>query len=193
MFKRTIFGLILILISGCCGGSAPRPATSPSPFPEPVAAPPSVEVEAPPVWEYRQNSDPMGKGDEYLAYILSTNTVNFSFPYAGEQHARLALRTHPRFGKDVIFSIERGQLLCPSYEDCNVLVRFDDEPPSNYSAVGSADNSTETIFIRNYKRFVGKLLKAKKVRISVNVYQQGAPVFEFDLGSFDPNKYRPKA
>jgi len=104
--------------------------------------------------------------------------VNFDFPYSGTQHATLTLRTHPRHGKDIIFSIEKGQILCRSYEDCTVLVRFDDEPPSNYSAVGAADNSTETIFIRNYSKFVEKLLKAK--------------AFEFDVSGFDQGKYKPK-
>jgi len=118
--------------------------------------------------------------------------VNFDFPYSGTQHATLTLRTHPRHGKDIIFSIEKGQILCRSYEDCTVLVRFDDEPPSNYSAVGAADNSTETIFIRNYSKFVEKLLKAKRVRIAANIYQQGAPAFEFDVSGFDQGKYKPK-
>ena len=102
------------------------------------------------------------------------------------------MRTHPRYGKDVIFSIEKGQILCRSYEDCIVLVRFDDEPPVNYSAVGASDNSTETIFIRNYNKFVKKLLKAKQVRIATNIYKQGAPVFEFDVSDFDQDEYQPK-
>ena len=134
----------------------------------------------------------MGKGVISQAYVSSSNTVNFDFPYAGEQHATLRLRINPRHGKDVMFSIEKGQILCHSYEDCTVLVRFDDEKAINYSALGAADNSTETIFIRNYGRFVENMLKAKQVRISTNIYQQGAPVFEFDVSGFDQNKYKPK-
>jgi len=134
----------------------------------------------------------MSKGTTHHAWVLSSNTVNFDFPYSGEQHATLNLRDGPRYGKDVIFRIERGQILCHSYEDCTVLVRFDDGKASNYTAVGPADNSTETIFIRNYARFVGNLLKAKRVRISTNIYQEGAPVFEFDVSGFDQGKYKPK-
>jgi len=143
-------------------------------------------------WSYSQDADAMSKGTTYHAWVLSSNTVNFDFPYSGEQHARLNLRVDPRHGKDVIFSIEKGQILCHSYEDCTVLVRFDDGKASNYTAVGAADNSTETIFIRNYGRFVENMLKAKKVRISTNIYQEGAPVFEFDVSGFDQNKYNPK-
>ena len=103
----------------------------------------------------------------------------------------LALRSHPRHGNDVIFKIERGQVLCRSYEDCTILVRFDDDEAQSFSAVGAADNSTETIFIRNYSRFLSRMQKANTVRIAVNIYQQGAPAFEFDVSGFDATKYKP--
>jgi hypothetical protein len=134
----------------------------------------------------------MGKGTTYQARVLSTNTVNFGFPYRGEQRGALTLRTHPRFGRDIIFSIEKGQILCRSFDGCTVLVRFDDEPAAKYSAIGPADNSTEHIFVRNYNRFVEKMLKAKRVRIAVDIYQEGTPVFEFDVSDFAQNQYRPK-
>lgn len=143
-------------------------------------------------WSYSQDADAMSKGTTYHAAVLSSNTVNFDFPYSGEQHATLNLRDDPRYGKDVIFRIERGQILCHSYEDCTVLVRFDDGKASHYTAVGAADNSTETIFIRNYGRFVASMLKVKRVRISTNIYQEGAPVFEFEVSDFDQNEYKPK-
>ena len=156
--------------------ASPAPATAPQPGSQ---------------WDYRQDKDPMGKGAAYFASVLSNNTVNFGFPYSGAQHATLTLRTHPRYGENVILSIERGQFLCPSYDGCTVLVRFDDSKAIRYSADGAADNSTETIFIRGYSSFVAHLEKSKRVRISANVYQEGAPVFEFDVSGFDPSKYKP--
>ena len=134
----------------------------------------------------------MAKGASFVALVQSTNTVEFGFPYSGPLHATLTLRTHPRYGKNVILSIERGQFLCRSYEDCTILVRFDDQKSQSYSAVGAADNSTETIFIRNYARFVSSMQKAKTVRIAANIYQQGAPAFEFDVSGFDASKYERK-
>lgn len=180
------------IFSSGTGSDTSSPPTSPSsastaqtvPTPEPK--PPGSQ------WSYHQGDDAMGKGAIYQAQVSSSNTVDFDFPYSGAQHATLTLRSHPRYGRDIIFSIEKGQFLCRSYEDCTVLVRFDDEQAVNYTAVGAADNSTETIFIRNYSRFVEKMLKAKRVRIAANIYQQGAPVFEFDVSGFDQNKYKPK-
>lgn len=143
-------------------------------------------------WTYAQANDDMGKGTVYTAFNSSTNTVEFDFPYSGEQHATLSLRTHPRWGKDMILKIEKGQLLCNSYDGCTVLVRFDDGKAQSFSAIGPEDNSSEVLFIQNYGRFVEKMLKAKRVRIAVSVFQQGNPTFEFDVSDFDTAKYRPK-
>lgn len=158
----------------------------PEPTPPPKAAPP------PPApgqhWMYSHVSDPMGGGVSHQAKVLSTNQVEFSFPYGGPQRALLTLRSHPRFGKDVFLVIERGQLQC--FDECEVLVRFDDEPAVKYGATGPEDNSSDLLFIQNYDRFVNKLSKAKRLRLSVSVFQQGSPVFEFDVSGFDPQQYK---
>ncbi|MDA8107561.1 MAG: zinc ribbon domain-containing protein [Betaproteobacteria bacterium] len=143
-------------------------------------------------WSYSQGNDAMSKGVIHQARVSSSNTVEFSSPYSGAQHAALVLRTHPRFGRDIIFTIERGQFLCRSYEDCTVLIRFDDEQGINFGARGPADNSTETVFIHNYDRFIAKMSKAKRVRVSTNIYRQGAPVFDFDVSGFDKSSYTAK-
>jgi hypothetical protein len=133
----------------------------------------------------------MGGGSSYEARVSSSNTVDFKFPYSGAQKATLILRTHPHHGEDILFHITKGQILCSSYEGSTVLVRFDDEEPISFSAEGAADHSTNTIFIGNYNRFIGKMLKATKVRIEVTIYQEGSRVFEFDVSSFDHGKYKP--
>lgn len=143
-------------------------------------------------WTYDVSEDKMDGGTTYFANVYSTNAVNFDFPYSGLQNAKLTLRAGYRQAKDVIFSIRKGQILCPSYQDCTVLVRFDDEKPVNYAAAAPADNSSDTIFFRNYEKFLGKLQKAKRVRIAVDIFQEGAPVFEFDVSGFDRQRYQPK-
>lgn len=167
-----------------------------TPETNPVETQPISSAPAAPIpgaqWKYFQNEDEMAKGTSYFAMVTSTNTLTFDFPYSGPQHATLTLRTHPRHGKDLILRIERGQFLCHSFDDCSVLVRFDDGQAQKYSASPAADNSTEQIFIRNYPRFVGNMLKAKRVRISTKVYQEGEPVMEFDVSDFDQAKYQPE-
>ncbi|MCP4501162.1 MAG: hypothetical protein GY822_14480 [Deltaproteobacteria bacterium] len=132
-------------------------------------------------WNYSDSADGMAKGKVKHAFVKSLNTVSFDFPYSGLQRGQLMLRKHPRHGKDVIFSIEKGQILCPSYKDCLLTIRFDDKKSGRFSAVGSSDNSSTTVFIRNYKRFLAKAKRAKTARIEVPFYREGNQVFEFDV------------
>ena len=190
--------VFLAIVGQCSRDNSSNEPTNSSSATLPTAAPVASLAPTPPPapepgsqWIYSKDEDPMAKGTTYQAIVRSTNTVNFDFPYSGAQHGALALRTHPRHGKDVIFAIEKGQILCRSYEDCTILVRFDDGMAQTYSASGAADNSTETIFIRNYSRFVSSMQKAKTVRIAIEIYHQGSPVFEFDVSGFDAAKYKP--
>lgn len=143
-------------------------------------------------WIYQKQEDKMTGGKTYTASIISSNSVSFSFPYTGLQNGTLLLRNDPKYGKDVIFRIEKGQILCNSYEGCNVLIRFDDEKPVTYSANPPTDNSSEVIFISNYTKFLNNLRNAKVLRISPTIYKEGSPVFEFNVSGFDIEKYKPK-
>jgi hypothetical protein len=92
----------------------------------------------------------------------------------------LSLRTHPRYGNDVILNIERGQFLC-GYSGCSVSVRFDDKPPRRFSASEVADHSTTTLFIGNFNSFLSETKKAKTIHIEALFFSQGSRVFEFDV------------
>jgi len=144
-------------------------------------------------WHYVSSEDKMSGGTVYVASVQSSNTVNFDSPYRGAQHAALDLRIDPQLGKDLMLSIERGQFMCRSYQACTVMVRFDEEKPVKYSAIGPSDNSTKLLFIRNYDQFLNKMKKAKIVRIAPEVYHNGSPVFEFDVSGFSQEKHRPKS
>ena len=63
-------------------------------------------------WNYEESPDKMGRGAIKQAYISSLNEIEFDFPYREPQRATLQLRKHPKYGNDVILSIERGQFLC---------------------------------------------------------------------------------
>lgn len=161
-------------------------------------APVAVPITAAPVavigqqWSYDASEEKMSGGKRLTASVESANTVEFDFPYKGPQNGHVVLRTDPKFGKDVMFRIEKGQILCPSYSGCVVQVRFDDEKPANFAASGAADHSSTVVFLSDYNRFLTKLKKAKRVRIAVNIYQQGNPVFEFDVSGFSAAKYQGK-
>ncbi|WP_312914462.1 hypothetical protein [Stenotrophomonas sp.] len=141
-------------------------------------------------WRYSSSIDDMTSKTSNVAYVSSSNTHEFDFPYAGAQHASLTLRKHPRHGNDVIFSIERGQLQCRSYDGCRIMVRFGDAEPRTYKAVGPEDNSSETLFIEGYADFTSRMKAVDIVRIQANTFRQGAPSWEFDVSGFNPDKMK---
>lgn len=170
------------------GSDIDRPARvdgTPVPSPEPKSEPTGQQ------WQYDVSEDPMSGAKRYTATVRSTNTVSFGFPYSGAQRGTLTLRAKGK-GKDVLFYIEQGQILCPSYQGCSAQVRFDEEKPVRFSANGPADHSSETIFLSDEGRFISKLKKSKRVRLAVEIYQNGAPAFEFDVSGFDQDKFQPK-
>lgn len=155
-------------------GSTIQPTAEAKPGPSPT----------PENWDYSTRTDDMTGKPAKSATVTSTNTVSFDFPYAGAQHAQLTLRKHPRYGNDVILSIEKGQFM-PGVSGVQVLVRFDDGPAVKFWAQGAEDNNTTTLFLGGYAKFVAAVRKAKVVRISTPVYHEGSPVFEFDVEGFE--------
>lgn len=141
-------------------------------------------------WIYSSHDDAMTSKKSHQAVVRSTNIHEFSFPYHRPQRATLTVRDHPRFGKDVIFEIERGQLQCSNFSGCDVLVRFGDAPARRYSGNEPEDNSTEMLFINNSADFRRRMQAVDVVRVSVSTYQQGSPTWEFDVSGFNPDKMR---
>lgn len=140
-------------------------------------------------WKYQVATDELTNKPTYLAVVQSINQVSFDFPYQGLQRGELMLRTHPQHGKDLILRVEKGQMLVRSYEDTTVKVVFDEGSPVSYRVVGPSDHGTTSLFIRDYSGFVGRMMKAEKVKISVPFYQQGNVVFEFNVSDFDSDRY----
>ncbi len=130
----------------------------------------------------------MGGGKLRAATLISTNTLNLRSPYGGAQHGRLLIRNHARLGRNVIIAIERGQVLCRSYDGCPILVRFDEGKARPYKGSEPADNSSEVLFLP-YE--IAKQLPSTKVlRVEVPIYQNGSQVLEFDVRGFDADRIK---
>jgi len=135
-------------------------------------------------WNYRTDTDKMSAKETRYATLRSINTVNFDFPYQGDQRATLTLRAHPRFGKDAILSVEKGQYQC-GYDSCSVKVRFGDGGARSFGANEPDDNSSEYLFIEDYATFLANVRKVEKIYIEASFYQEGNRVFEFDVRGLD--------
>lgn len=135
-------------------------------------------------WDVRSNEDQMSGEVITTAYLMSTNAHRFDRPYhRQDQRGWLTVREHPRLGKDVMFNITGGQIIC-RVSGCHVLVRFDDNKPIKFDAIGPEDHDPKIVFIQNPNQFITKLKKAKRVRIAATIYHEGEPVFEFDVRGY---------
>lgn len=134
-------------------------------------------------WKYKKTEEEMGRGTISLATTKSTNKAKFGFPYNGAQRATLTIRNHPKSGINVLFSIQKGQFLCSSYDGCVVYVKFDNEQPIKFSASGASSHDSTVIFINKENYFLSKLSKAKKLRIQSEFYNEGSVVFKFNVNN----------
>jgi hypothetical protein len=130
-------------------------------------------------WHFDTSPDQMTGKPVKQATVMSTNSLTLDFPYRGNNYGQLTVRQHPKYGLDVIVSVEKGQMLCGSYDGCFVQVRFDEAPPANFSASEPADHSTTHLFLDNPKRFIAGASKAKQIRVAFSMYQAGTQVLEF--------------
>lgn len=156
----------------------PTPAPAPEPEPEPVVEKVAVEVPTS-KWEYRESEDAMTSKVTKFASITSEDSLSLDFPYSGLNYGMLMVRKHPRSGTNVLVRVSKGQMMCQSYQDCSVTIRFDDGKPVTWAAVGPDDGSNETIFLHNEARFIERAKKAKRILISIPFYQNGNQVLEF--------------
>ncbi len=131
-------------------------------------------------WNYSEQQESMGRGTVKRAWVSSLNKVQFDFPYQGKQRATLSLRAHPKYGKDIILSVEKGQFLC-GINSCKVSARFNTGKPKVYTAGGAADHTTTTLFISDFSRFLANTRKSKTVFVEALFFKEGERVFEFDV------------
>lgn len=131
-------------------------------------------------WDYRVATDKMTGKASNFASITSNNSLSLEAPYSGPNYGRLIVRKHAQHGLDVLVSITKGQILCPSYSGCSVKVRFGDGQPMTFSANGPEDLSSTTVFLRNAQKFIDQTKKTKSIKIQMNIYQAGGQVLEFE-------------
>jgi len=131
-------------------------------------------------WDYRNTPDDMGRGIIKIASVRSVNEFEFDSPYEGIQRAALILRIHPKHGKDVMLSVEKGQFLC-EIDSCSVDVRFDENNVMPFSVGEPSDYSTTMLFFHDYDSFMYYLRKSKKVYIEARFFMEATEVFEFNV------------
>lgn len=195
--------LVMFNIIGGVSHTIPTPAI-PTRAPIPTAA--TTTTPTPPVsstavqdtaqakpdypWEYLFNRDAVTENGFKTATVTSSNSFDLNFPYQGGTTGSVTIRNHPRHGNDIIFSINKGQLLCNGYEGCDVIVSFDGRKPLTIHANTSSDNSSTTLFLKGYNRFIKEIEKSNTMKVEVTFFQNGTRVFEFIVFNFKPSELK---
>lgn len=130
-------------------------------------------------WRYEDSTDKMTGKKAGTAALVSDQSLSLPFPYAGENRGTLMVRNHPTYGLDVIVGVDKGQIICRTYDGCRLSVRFDDGKPQRFAAMPAADHSSEFVFIRDKKRFIAAAKKAKRIFVQLPMFQAGDQVLEF--------------
>jgi hypothetical protein len=133
-------------------------------------------------WEYDTRIDQMTGTQTRLAHLRSPSQFEFAFPYGGGSHGSLMIRQRKKDGLSVLFSISKGQIVCPM--SCTVRVRFDEKSPMTFTGTPPADHSSESLFLSPASKFVSELGKAKKTLVEVSYYQSGSRASEFKTEGF---------
>ena len=131
-------------------------------------------------WTYREDVDAMTDKQTHFACVTSSNEVRLAPPYS-DVRAELCIRQSPRYGLDAyIRLLGDGQIICRSYNNCAVKVRFGDGAQQSFSATDSADGSSNITFFTNASRFVSGAQTADVTRVQMTFYQAGDQVVEFN-------------
>jgi hypothetical protein len=138
-----------------------------------------LAAKAPTNWDYSTENDEMDSSKSKFAQITSDNSLSLAFPYQGENRGKLWVRQRKQDGLRVIFEIQKGQLICTSYNGCQIAIRFDEAQPITFYASVPSDHSSTALFINNPSRFVQLAKKAKQIRVAATVYQAGTQVLTF--------------
>ncbi|HCH7934622.1 MULTISPECIES: hypothetical protein [Providencia] len=150
-------------------------------------------------WYASYHEDEMRGTARKILTLSSQNKHEFSFPYAGGTSMTLVLRSAKTTLKkeqkpsdlkvsEAIVYIDKGQFICQAYDQCYVSVKFDNNPVEKYSVLKPQDHSSDSLLIKNSKKFIEQVTDSQKVIIEANFYHESNKQFKFDLTNMDKAK-----
>lgn len=134
-------------------------------------------------WSYSEGRDELRDATTYQASIRSNNYVNFGFPYEGDSRLTLIIRKSPAFGRDVIFIMDNGQLMCGIY-DCKYSISFDGSA-ENLTLAPSSDGDSKILFAKYPEAIIRKLKASDNAIVELQFYQEGNRQFKFDTANLE--------
>lgn len=139
-------------------------------------------------WQYETSKDEMRGIESRFATTVSTNTVDFDFPYNGGSKLILALRKRGS-EVDVMVTITKGQILC-GIRSCEAAFKFDNGAVQSITMSEPDNHSSDMLFVSYDKtetNIINQLKDSKKLVIEVPFYREGKKQFTFDVSGLEWN------
>ena len=130
-------------------------------------------------WYYSESKDEMRGETTHYAQLEGTNTLSLGFPY-GDQEGKVLVRKSPQFGFDILVGVDSGQILCNSYSNSHVNVKFDDGPIRRFGCNDASDGTNNMIFVEGAKGFLASLKKSKIMVVEAEFYRNGMQQMTFN-------------
>jgi hypothetical protein len=131
-------------------------------------------------WEYSISEDKMSSSQTKVAYLISSNLLEFGFPYDGGSYGQLSIRR--KDGQvDIYLKISKGQFMTNITEGVPVRLRFDNQKAITCTGSMPDDYSSDFMFLSPTKTILKKLKKSKKLYLEAGYYQSGNQILEFDV------------
>lgn len=139
-------------------------------------------------WEYKTTTDEMRGVKTKFATTVSSNTVNFDFPYNGGSKLILTLRQSGN-EVDVIVKVSKGQILC-GVSGCEAAFKFDDGAVQMVTMAEPDNYASDVLFVmydKTENQIISKLKTSNKLVIEVPFFQEGKKQFTFDVSGLKWN------
>ena len=139
-------------------------------------------------WQYRNQTDKMTDAKVTFSTLESNNSLSLGFPYQGSNYGTITIRKNGRSSPHVYVSVEKGQILCNSWDRCVIKVRFDSSPPMSFAGAPPSDHSSTHVFLSPEKKFIDHASKATKILVELPIFQAGNQTLEFFTSAKLSNK-----
>lgn len=135
-------------------------------------------------WTYEQKVNQTGS-TVYKAFVMSPDSLKFSFPYTGGSTATLTIRQIDD-RTTVYLEVSKGQFN-RSFQGGDARIRFDGKPTIKYSFSAAENGRANIIFFNSEQALIDQLKASRKIIIDVEFYAQGRRQIAFRTAGLDWN------
>lgn len=136
-------------------------------------------------WKYSVDEDKMRETKKLFAIIKSSNILDLGFPYNDSQ-MKIVVRKMDN-ETNVIVSL-KGIFVCDYGTTCTINVKSDKNEIVQYAYNEAAHGNSDTIFIKDVKKFINMLKTSNHLIVETQLYDKGRVQYEFDVKGLEWNE-----